>query len=97
MSSQDVAYRLVVTGRVQGVGYRAWARETARSLGLRGWVRNMTDGTVEALAGGPEAKVQAFIAACRQGPAAAVVRSVEAVAADAADLPHDFAQRSTGV
>jgi acylphosphatase len=38
------------SGRVQGVGYRVWAVDTATSLGLRGWVRNRTDGTIEMLA-----------------------------------------------
>ena len=69
--------RLVITGRVQGVGYRAWAIATARRLGLRGWVRNRSDGAVEALVAGPEEAVAAMLAACRRGPAAASVAAVE--------------------
>lgn len=65
--------RLRVTGRVQGVGYRAWAMDAARRLGLRGWVRNRTDGSVEALATGDEDAVAAMIEACRDGPPAAHV------------------------
>ena len=69
--------RLVITGRVQGVGYRAWAIATARRLGLRGWVRNRSDGAVEALVAGPAEAVAAMLAACRRGPAAARVVAVE--------------------
>ncbi len=65
------AVHLRVTGRVQGVGYRAWALETASRLGLRGWVRNRSDGTVEALVIGAEDEVAAMIEACREGPFAA--------------------------
>src|SRR5712691_3725570 len=63
--------RLRITGRVQGVGYRAWAIETAARLELRGWVRNRSDGSVEALVIGAEDAVAAMIEACRDGPFAA--------------------------
>jgi acylphosphatase len=68
--------RLRITGRVQGVGYRAWAWQTAEGLGLRGWVRNRTDGSVEALVIGDGEAVAAMIAACQQGPFAARVANV---------------------
>lgn len=68
--------RLRITGRVQGVGYRAWAVETARRLGLRGWVRNRADGSVEALVTGDDDAVAAMIEACRKGPFAARVAEV---------------------
>src|SRR6266568_5182590 len=68
--------RLRIIGRVQGVGYRAWAIETAARLGLRGWVRNRRDGSVEALVIGDEDAVAAMIEACRQGPFAARVSEV---------------------
>jgi acylphosphatase len=68
--------RLVITGRVQGVGYRAWAIATARHLALRGWVRNRSDGAVEALVAGPAEAVAAMLAACRRGPDAARVLAV---------------------
>ena len=68
--------RLRITGRVQGVGYRAWAVETARRLGLRGWVRNRADGSVEALVTGDEDAVATMIEACRDGPFAARVAEV---------------------
>jgi len=68
--------RLVIAGRVQAVGYRAWTIETAMRLGLRGWVRNRRDGTVEALVIGDEEAVATMIDACRQGPRAARVTNV---------------------
>ena len=74
--------RLVITGRVQGVGYRAWTMHTAARLGLRGWVRNRVDGSVEALATGDEAATAAIIEACRQGPRAARVSEVTVTDAD---------------
>ncbi len=80
------AVHLMIRGRVQGVGYRAWAVDTARRLGLTGWVRNRTDGSVEAVAAGDPAILDQFLAACRTGPALARVIGVEvspAVAADA--------------
>ncbi|HEX3952047.1 MAG TPA: acylphosphatase [Stellaceae bacterium] len=74
---------LHITGRVQGVGYRAWAVQTARQLGLRGWVRNLLDGSVEALAIGDDDAVAALIEACRRGPAAA--RVVDVAICEASD------------
>ncbi|MGH6993499.1 MAG: acylphosphatase [Caulobacteraceae bacterium] len=73
----EAAARLIVTGRVQGVGYRWWAIGEARRRTLRGWVRNRADGSVEMLAIGEEAALEAFSEACRSGPAAAQVASVE--------------------
>jgi acylphosphatase len=69
---------LHITGRVQGVGYRAWATLTARRLGLRGWVRNRADGSVEVLAIGTDDPVATMIEACREGPFAARVTEVAA-------------------
>jgi len=75
--------RLRITGRVQGVGYRAWAIETAARLGVRGWVRNRRDGSVEALVIGAENAVAAMIEECSNGPFAA--RVVGVAVSDAAD------------
>ncbi|MGH6985440.1 MAG: acylphosphatase [Caulobacteraceae bacterium] len=68
---------LLIKGRVQGVGYRWWAVGEARRRALRGWVRNQADGSVEILAIGEEAALEAFCEACRSGPAAARVASVD--------------------
>jgi acylphosphatase len=77
------AARLRITGRVQGVGYRAWALQMASRLGLRGWVRNRSDGSVEAVIIGEEDGVDRMIEACREGPYAARVADV--AVSDAAD------------
>jgi acylphosphatase len=69
----DIAVRVAMSGRVQGVFYRGWTVETATHLNLRGWVRNRRDGTVEALFIGPDAAVEKMIEACRRGPPAARV------------------------
>lgn len=71
---KSVAVR--IQGRVQGVGYRAWTRRTALSLGLSGWVRNLEDGSVEAVFQGPVDNVGHMIALCRQGPAHAEVSDI---------------------
>jgi len=68
--------RAVISGRVQGVWYRAWTREQASRLGLSGWVRNRRDGTVEAVFFGSEEAVEEMLAACREGPPHAVVAGV---------------------
>jgi acylphosphatase len=70
------AVNLRIHGRVQGVGYRAWASARAERLGLSGWVRNRMDGTVEALVAGPAEAVEQMIAAAQSGPSAARVSEV---------------------
>jgi acylphosphatase len=69
--------RVVVSGRVQRVGYRAWTEYTAVELGLEGWVRNRSDGTVEALFAGSREAVEAMLEACRQGPPGARVAAID--------------------
>jgi len=89
-----VAAHLVITGRVQGVGYRIWAKREARRLGLRGWVRNLSNGDVEALAIGDAAQIDAFVEACHTGPGMARVAGVRrAPAAD--DGTAAFEERAT--
>jgi acylphosphatase len=80
--------RLVIRGRVQGVGYRAWVEHQARGLGLLGWVRNRRDGSVEALFAGTDGVVTSMIAACRHGPSSARIDDIaeEAASADALGL-----------
>ncbi len=68
----------VVAGRVQGVGFRYFVRQTARRLGLAGWVRNERDGTVRVVAEGPPAALAALELALHDGPAGAAVREVRA-------------------
>lgn len=71
------ARRLVIAGRVQGVGYRDWLVRQAERHGVAGWVRNRRDGTVEALLAGEEDAVQAVLMACRRGPPLAHVERIE--------------------
>jgi len=65
-----------ITGRVQGVAFRAWTRREAESLGLVGWVRNEPDGAVSALFQGPQADVDSMTDRLWQGPPAARVDNV---------------------
>lgn len=64
----ESAMHVILNGRVQGVGFRAFAARTARALGLRGMVRNLPDGRVETHAAGPQARLDAYRAALREGP-----------------------------
>lgn len=74
--AETLSRRIEVTGRVQGVGFRAFVASTARGLGLDGFVRNRKDGSVEALVVGEAQKVEALIAACHEGPPASRVEGV---------------------
>jgi acylphosphatase len=69
---------VVIRGRVQGVGYRAFVQDEALRLELEGWVRNRRDGSVEAVFSGPEQAVAAVLDACHRGPPGARVEAVEA-------------------
>lgn len=73
---------LLISGRVQGVFYRASAYDEGRRLGLSGWVRNLPDGRVEALAQGPEKDVNAFVEWCRKGPPFASVTKIDVAEED---------------
>lgn len=77
-----IALRLVITGRVQGVGFRLWTCREARRRSLRGWVRNRDDGSVEALLIGDPAAVAAMAEACWQGPAMARVEGMRRMPAE---------------
>jgi acylphosphatase len=68
---------VIVQGSVQGVFFRAEARDRARSLGLAGWVRNVPDGTVEAVFEGEDERVESMVEWCRRGPAGARVENVD--------------------
>ncbi|GAB4283648.1 MAG: acylphosphatase [Roseovarius sp.] len=66
-----------ITGRVQGVSFRAWTQIEAQLRGLCGWVRNEADGSVAAVLAGPAAAVDDMVRALRRGPPAAVVNAVD--------------------
>ena len=72
----QVRTRVLVTGRVQGVGFRWAVEDEARDAGVTGWVRNLPDGRVEAVFEGEEESVRRMVGFCRRGPAVARVDDV---------------------
>ena len=85
-----VRAHIFVSGRVQGVFYRARTRETALAQGIGGWVRNCPDGRVEALLEGEREAVSRVIAWCRQGPPSALVSDLEVNWQEATGEFHNF-------
>lgn len=81
---------VLVSGRVQGVCFRAFTRDEAQDMGLVGWVRNLPDGRVEVLAEGPQPALERLVAWCRLGPPAARVTGVEVQWGDATGEFRDF-------
>ena len=69
--------RAIFHGRVQGVWFRAFTKEQAKTTQLTGWVRNLPDGSVEALFEGGKGEIEAVIEKCRQGPPSAHVETVD--------------------
>lgn len=89
-----VCRRAIVTGRVQGVFYRATSAEKARALGLEGYARNLPDGRVEVLARGRAAAVEEFLQWLWIGSTASKVTAVETVEAEWPDqMPEGFSGR----
>jgi acylphosphatase len=88
------AVRLVIEGKVQGVGYRWWAVGEAMRRSVDGWVRNRADGTVEALVIGPQDAIDRFEQACWRGPAGARVTAVTRFEAED-DASQGFSQKPT--
>jgi acylphosphatase len=89
-----IAARLVIAGRVQGVGFRAWTCRQALRRSVRGWVRNRADGSVEALLIGEADAVDAVVEACREGPGMAQVEGVSRIPAED-DGSKSFEERGT--
>ncbi|MDZ4178837.1 MAG: acylphosphatase [Coriobacteriia bacterium] len=77
MTDSPTRVRAIISGRVQGVWFRASVREVADALSLSGWVRNLADGSVEAVFEGPLSRVEKAIVWCASGPDLAVVDHVE--------------------
>jgi len=88
------ALHAVITGRVQGVGYRAWVANRATQMGLKGWVRNRRDGSVEVVFKGEEQAVVRMLDECWRGPRSAAVRDVVATSVPDEGW-HDFSVRPT--
>lgn len=68
---------IIISGKVQGVFYRASCQEVAQRLGLKGWAKNLSTGQVEVLAQGEKEKIEKLIEWCRKGPPSAVVNNVQ--------------------
>jgi acylphosphatase len=83
MPAAERTVHVVITGRVQGVGYRAWTADEAHRRDLTGWVRNRRDGSVEAVFAGDANAVDVMLAACRGGPPSARVERLDVT--DSAD------------
>jgi acylphosphatase len=86
-NNEQQSVRVLITGRVQGVCFRVWARDNAMALGLSGWVRNRRDGAVEILFSGAASQVFEMLARCRKGPPAAFVADVAIIEDGATVLP----------
>ena len=84
--------RVIVRGRVQGVGFRWFVREHGRTLRLRGWVKNLPDGMVELEVEGPPERVAELLALVAEGPDGAVVAGIDNVQIPepASPLPETF-------
>ena len=74
----ETILHVVIRGKVQGVGYRAFVEDEAALRGLEGWVRNRRDGSVEAVFSGAPDDVEQMIEACRRGPWSASVEALDA-------------------
>ncbi len=81
-SDEIITLHLNITGRVQGVGYRDSLRMIAQALNVTGWVRNVEDGSVEAIVQGEEQDVERVVAWCHNGPPGANVKYVNATLAE---------------
>jgi acylphosphatase len=86
MKKKHSARRWLVSGRVQGVGFRWFVEQHAQSIGVTGWVRNLDDGRVEAYAVGEEAHLDQLAARIHQGPSLSSVRGVEQFEAEMQQL-----------
>ncbi|MCC0017201.1 MAG: acylphosphatase [Rhodobiaceae bacterium] len=94
MSDTKRCVHVIVSGRVQGVYFRAWTNQQAMSLGLDGWVRNRCDGSVEAVIDGPAAGVARMLDLLADGPPDARVETVE-ILSEGGSAPCGFSVRPT--
>ena len=78
------------SGRVQGVGFRMTAEDTARDLGVVGWIKNLRDGRVELLAEGEEDVLERFLETIRQGPMKNFISQVEVSWGNASETFDEF-------
>lgn len=86
---------LLISGFVQGVGYREFVRSNARKMGITGWVRNLSDNRVEVVAQGPEQTHKNFIRICEKGPFLADVKNIAIEWQEPDEIFTEFEQKST--
>jgi len=77
MAAEKVQKHIYLSGRVQGVGFRAFTQRQASVLDIKGWVKNLTDGRVEAVIQGEKTKVKQMIQKLKSGPSYAQVDNIE--------------------
>lgn len=92
---EEVRAHAIVSGRVQGVGFRYYAQRQAQVLSLRGWVRNLANGNVELMAQGPRERVAEFLQKIRKGPQMSWVQNCEVTLGEANANFASFELRST--
>jgi acylphosphatase len=93
---EGMTKQYLISGRVQGVGYRAFVSRTALQLGVKGWVRNLSDGRVEAIAQGNTEMLSLFEAALKSGPPHGHVESLVVHEADSHPACESFTVRKDG-
>lgn len=86
MSDERIVRHVIIHGRVQGVGFRAFVEHHATQRALEGWVRNRRDGTVEAVFAGPADTIDGMIRACKVGPLSSKVDAIDQRDAAEAEL-----------
>ena len=96
MNDSVVCNRYLVSGRVQGVFYRASTQRQANAIGLKGWVRNLSDGRVELLACGRQDRLDTLEKWLETGPEYAKVTNIEVIRESNTELPATFEVRPTG-
>ncbi len=84
-----------ITGRVQGVGYRAWTVDHATQVGLTGWVRNRSDGSVEVVLQGNTDVIAAFLVKCKEGPRFSKVYSISSENVEISEEFSNFSHKTT--
>ncbi|MDB5557467.1 MAG: acylphosphatase [Enterovirga sp.] len=92
-TSGTTLLRVIVRGQVQGVGFRAWTQHQAELHGIEGWVRNLSDGSVEAMLAGPMDRIALMLKALQQGPQGSRVEAVEQFPASEAEFGEPLSGR----
>lgn len=91
--SRKIRRHIYISGRVQGVGFRANARDKAQILGVKGWIKNLHDGRVEAVVEGEQSSVNQMINYLKRGPSFARVENCEVKKENSKDNLHSFSIR----